>query len=61
VNDARTGQLLAAGVDKRIGGENVEKIVDSWDDVNKILDLWSRLLVFRLCEVRGGKDCLSPL
>jgi len=59
--DARTGQLLVAAVDKRIGGKSLEKLVDSWDDVNKILGLWSRLLVFRLCEGRGGQNCLPPV
>jgi hypothetical protein len=53
--DARTGQLLAAAVDKRIGGKDIAKLVDSWDDVNKILSLWSKLLAFRLCEARGGR------
>jgi hypothetical protein len=59
--DARTGQLLAAAVDKRIGGKDIAKLVDSWDDVNKILNLWSKLLAFRLCEARGGQNCLPPV
>lgn len=58
--DARTGQLLAAGVDKRIGGKDIEKLVDSWSDVNKIFEYWSKLLVLRFCEARGAKDCITP-
>ena len=58
--DGRTGMLLAAGVDKRVGGKDIEKLVDSWADVNKIMELWAKILVFRLCEARGGKDCLPP-
>ena len=39
VIDARTSQRLAVGVDKRVGGKDVKKMVDSWKDVNKILNL----------------------
>ena len=61
LTDARTGQLLAAGIDRRVGGNEIEASVDDWDDVNKILELWSKIIKFRLCKLRDGKDCLSPL
>ncbi len=61
VTDARTGELLIAGVDRRVGGNEIEASVDNWDDVNKIMEIWSKLFRFRLCKLRGGKDCLSPL
>ena len=59
--DARTGQLLAAGVDRRVGGDAIEASVDSWDDVNKIFELWSRWLKFRLCKMRGERECTRPI
>jgi hypothetical protein len=60
LTDARTGQLLAAGIDRRIGGDAIEASVDSWDDVNKILEIWSKLIRFRLCKKRGETDCFLP-
>lgn len=60
ITDARTHQLLAAGIDRRVGGENIEASVDSWDDVNKIMELWARWGRFRLCKLRGDKDCFQP-
>jgi hypothetical protein len=58
--DGRTGQLLAAGIDRRVGGDAIEASVDSWDDVNKIMELWSRFFRFRLCKLRGDSDCFHP-
>lgn len=60
VSDARTGQLLAAAIDRRVGGDQIEASVDSWNDVNKIMGLWSKLLRFRLCKMRGERDCFDP-
>jgi hypothetical protein len=58
--DARTGQVLAMAVDDRVGSNSIRASVDNWDDVNKILELWSRLMRFRLCKFRGDKDCTAP-
>jgi len=60
ITDARTNKLLLAGIDRRVGGDNIEASVDSWDDVNKIMELWARLGRFRLCKLRDGKDCFHP-
>jgi len=59
VTDARTGKLLAAGVDRRVGGNEIEASVDDWDDVNRIIEIWSKMARYRLCMNRGGKGCLS--
>jgi hypothetical protein len=60
VTDARTGQLLAAGIDRRVGGDNIEASVDTWDDVNKIMELWAKWFRFRLCKSRDETDCFQP-
>jgi hypothetical protein len=31
ITDARTGQLLVAGIDRRVGGDEIEASVDSWN------------------------------
>ena len=61
VTDARTGQLLAAAIDRRVGGDKIEASVDSWKDVNKILELWSKYFRFRLCKKRGERECTLPI
>ncbi len=60
IKDARTRELLAAAVDRRVGGRRIKGSVNSWSDANKIFELWSKILRFRLCESRGGTDCLNP-
>jgi len=60
VTDASTGELLMAAVDQRVGGKTIEASVDNWDDVNQIMELWSKMFRFRLCEQRGDKDCIDP-
>ena len=35
-----------------------EKMVANWDDVNKILEYWTKLLVYRMFDARGGTNCL---
>jgi hypothetical protein len=58
--DARTGQLLAMGLDRRVGSGSIRASVDNWDDANKILEVWSKMMRFRLCKHRGDKDCTRP-
>ena len=58
--DARTGQLLAMGLDRRVGSGSIRGSVDNWDDANKILELWSKMMRFRFCKHRGDKDCTAP-
>lgn len=61
LTDALTGELLFAGVDRRVGGKTLsKKESDSWDDVNAIMQFWSKKARFRLCRFREGTDCVSP-
>ena len=57
--DAETGILLAAAMDKRVGGKTF-KDFDSWSDVKAAMDYWAKLIVFRLCLLRGDSDCIPP-
>ena len=58
--DARTGQVLVMGIDRRVGSNSLRASVDNWDDANKILELWSKMMRFRFCKLRGDKDCTVP-
>lgn len=59
ITDAETGNLLAAAMDKRVGGKTF-KDFDSWSDVKAAMDYWAKLIVFRLCLLRGANDCIPP-
>lgn len=61
IQDAHTTQLLVAGVDRRVGGRRIKGSLNSWADVNKIMEIWSKLARFRLCALRKGTDCLNPV
>ncbi len=58
--DAQTGRLLAAGVDRRVGGKRLRKEMRSWEDVNQIMRYWSRQAAYRLCVLRKGTNCRQP-
>lgn len=60
VLDALTGQVLAMTVDGRGGLNYVRTSADNWEDVNNILEFWSKMVRFRLCKFRGDKDCTAP-
>ncbi len=58
--DAQSGKLLAAGVDRRVGGKRLRKGMSSWDDVNQIMKYWSEQAAYRLCTLRQGRSCIKP-
>lgn len=52
--DSRTGQLLAAGLDRRSGGGSLEQAaVWQWGDAKAAMDLWSQRSTQRLVELRA--------
>ena len=59
IKDAETSALLAATMDKRVGGKTL-KDFDSWSDVRAAVDFWARLVVYRLCLLREETDCTLP-
>ena len=59
LTDAETGTLLGAAMDKRVGGK-IFKDFDSWSDVKAAVNYWVKLVVFRLCLLRGEFDCKLP-
>jgi hypothetical protein len=60
ITDAQTGELMAAAVDKRMGGRTLASAETSWTDVNNILAYWAQLTRFRLCEQQARADCEAP-
>jgi hypothetical protein len=61
VLDGQTGQLLAAAVDRRVGGKALGgRPLNSWDDARRAYQYWAEQLRYRLCVERGGADCVQP-
>ena len=61
IRDAHTNELLEAGADRRVGGNQIGKATfTTWGDVKNILTYWSDLSVYRLCVDRGGSGCRRP-
>jgi hypothetical protein len=61
ISDARAGEILGAGADRRVGNKRLDAdSFDSWDDVYKTLAIWADMVRYRLCSERGGTDCVKP-
>jgi hypothetical protein len=55
ITDSMTGQVLAAGVDKRSGGLSIKNAdVWEWGDAKAAMDFWAERTATRLQELRSG-------
>ena len=61
ITDGATGQILWEGVDKRGGGKGLARAVEgTWADIDHAYDYWAQKLKWRLCQMRGGSNCVEP-
>jgi uncharacterized protein DUF3313 len=61
IHDSATGELLTAGADRRVGGDQIGRATfTTWGDVQNIITLWSDYAAYRLCLDRGAKGCVKP-
>ncbi|MFZ2100011.1 MAG: DUF3313 domain-containing protein, partial [Oricola sp.] len=60
IADGGDGDLLAAAVDRRVGGKSIAGSTGSWSDVEAAFQYWAQRLRYRLCNERGGADCVAP-
>ncbi len=61
IKDSQSQDLLAAGADRRVGGNQLGKATLSrWGDVQNILVYWSDQASYLLCVDRKAKDCTKP-
>jgi len=58
--DSQTGELLAAGVDRRGGGKYAWKSLERWGDVEAALTYWAKKARWRACLLRGDATCEKP-
>lgn len=59
VIDAVSGNLLAAGMDRKIGQKTIKEI-DSWADANNAFKDWAKIIRARLCKLQGRRNCAKP-
>lgn len=60
VTDAMSGELLGAGIDRRVGGKDIGGMFDSWYNADAALKYWAKRVRFVLCTEGGGANCVKP-
>ena len=61
VTDSQTGEVLRAGVDRRVGKKRLSaESFDSWADVYESLRYWAENGRYQLCKARREQDCPKP-
>ena len=58
--DSQTGELLAAGVDRRGGGKYAWKPISRFIDVENAYSYWAKKVAWRACTLRGDTNCEMP-
>jgi len=58
--DSQSGDLLAAGVDRRGGGKYAWKAFHRWEDFEAASDYWAKKFRWRACTMRGDAGCEMP-
>lgn len=58
--DSQTGEVLAAGIDRRGGGKYAWKSLNRWEDVEAALTYWAKKMRWRLCKSREAANCVMP-
>lgn len=57
VSESLTGKVVAAAIDRRVGGKALSKGTDSWADVKHAMDYWALQIGYRVCVVSGKSGC----
>ena len=60
VTDSATGTILLEAVDRRGGTKSIGGSWYSWHDVEEAYRFWAEKTRYRLCQFRGGLDCVEP-
>ncbi len=60
VTDSSTGAILVEAVDRRGGTKSLSGVTNSWHDVEEAYRFWAEKMRYRLCQWRGGMNCVEP-
>jgi len=58
--DSSTGTILVEAVDRRGGTKSLSGVTNSWNDVEQAYRFWAEKMRYRLCQWRGGMNCVEP-
>jgi len=57
ISESLTGRVVAAAIDRRVGGKTWGKGTSSWADVQHAMDYWALQIGYRVCVVSGKTGC----
>jgi hypothetical protein len=60
VTDSAEGTILLEAVDRRGGTKSLSGVTNSWNDVEEAYRFWAEKARYRLCQWRGGMNCVEP-
>jgi len=60
ITDSQTGKILGMAVDRRGGTKDLSGMTNEWNDVEKAYTYWAAAIRYRLCNIRGGENCVEP-
>ena len=60
MTDSATGTILAEAVDRRGGTKSIGGSWSSWNDAEESYRYWAEKTRYRLCQFRGGMNCVEP-
>jgi len=60
ITDATSGELLAAALDKRVGGKQLRGVFTVWQDADSGLQYWAELTRYRVCSFISSNVCEQP-
>jgi len=60
VTDPATNTILVMAVDRRGGTKSLRGVTNEWHDVEEAYRFWAEKLRYRLCQWRGGTNCVEP-
>jgi Protein of unknown function (DUF3313) len=58
--DSATKTILVEAVDRRGGTKSLSGVTNSWNDVEEAYRFWAEKMRYRLCQWRGGVNCVEP-
>jgi hypothetical protein len=60
VTDGADSTILLEAVDRRGGTKSLRGVTNEWNDVEEAYRYWAEKMRYRLCQWRGGVNCVEP-
>ena len=60
VTDGADSTILLEAVDRRGGTKSLRGVTNEWNDVEEAYRFWAEKMRYRLCQWRGGMNCVEP-